>query len=232
MKAWLIEQFYVRHRTHWLAIRMLKRRGGGELRSSLWRRLLKKQYGVSVGDYSYGPILYRGRLPRGTVVGNWCSVGRDLMVRRRDHPIERVTQHPFFYSGKLGWVETDTIPREDQNPLTIGHDVWIGDRVTILSGCRSIGNGAVLAAGAVVTKDVPPYAIVGGVPAKLLKYRFEPDVQALLEQSRWWELDVATLARVKPMLLETLTPALAGEFVGRCEELRRELRAPALIKRN
>lgn len=193
---------------------------GGLVFSQTWRELLAKYYGVHVGKYSYGPILWRDGLPRGSKVGNWCSVGRDLIVRRRNHPIERVTQHPIFYNAGLGFVERDTIETEQENPLTIGHDVWIGDRVTILSGCKSVGNGAVLAAGAVVTKDVPPYAIMGGAPAKQIKSRFSPEIQDILEETRWWELDAPELAGVRELLLETLTADRARAFAAACEEIR------------
>ena len=70
--------------------------------------------------------------------------------------------------------------------VEIGHDVWIGTNVTILPSVK-IGNGAIIAAGAVVTKDIPDYAIVGGVPAKVLKYRFSDDEIKRLNQSKWWE---------------------------------------------
>ncbi len=72
--------------------------------------------------------------------------------------------------------------------LKIGNDVWIGANVLILDGV-TIGNGAIIAAGAVVTKDVPPYAVVGGVPAKIIKYRFNKEEIDFLEQLKWWEKD-------------------------------------------
>lgn len=103
--------------------------------------------------------------------------------------------HPFFYFSRLGLVKQDTIPAASDNPLDIGDDVWIGDRVTILSGCRRIGRGAVIAAGAVVTRDVPAFAIVGGVPARLIRMRFDPEQIARIENTRWWERDIADIVK-------------------------------------
>ena len=166
--------------------------------SQNWRRILHDYHGVSVGRYSYGDILRPGVLPEGSHTGSYCSVGSELIVRRRDHPTERAVLHPFFYNAALGLVAADTIPANIDNPLAIGNDVWIGDRVTILSGCRSIGNGAVIAAGAVVTHDVPAYAVVAGVPARQLRMRFDAAAVATLEDSRWWEKDIAALIADPP----------------------------------
>lgn len=188
-----IRWLYQARRGRSIALKLCNRLEGGPFYSATLRRLLQDHHGVSVGRYSYGPVMTPGVLPRGSVVGAYCSVGSGLIVRRRDHPVERPILHPFFYNHQLGLVAHDTIQRDEDNPLTIGHDVWIGDRVTILSGCHKIGNGAVLAAGAVVTRDVPAYAIVGGVPAKLLKMRFSEDLTARLEHSRWWEKPISDL---------------------------------------
>lgn len=172
---------------------------GGWMHSHSLRRILRQYHQVEIGRYSYGDILRPAVLPKGSRVGSYCSVGTGLIVRRRNHPTERSIQHPFFYNAALGLLARDTILSDTENPLEIGHDVWIGDRVTILAGCRSIGNGAVIAAGAVVTHDVPPYAIVAGVPAKLLRMRFEPERIAMLEASRWWECDIAALIKSAPV---------------------------------
>lgn len=115
-----------------------------------------------------------------------------------DHPLGRPVLHPFFYNHRLGLLLHDTIPDNRDNPLTIGADVWIGDRVTILAGCRSIGNGAVIAAGAVVTRDVAPYTVVAGVPARPLRQRFDAARIAEIEASRWWERDPASLIQRPP----------------------------------
>ena len=173
--------------------------------SRTWRRILRDYHGADVGRYTYGDVLRAGVLPPGSTIGAYCSTGTALIIRRRNYPIERPFLHPFFYNAALGLLIKDTIPSERDNPLTVGHDVWIGDRVTILAGCRQIGNGAVLAAGAVITADVPAYAVMGGVPARLIKKRFDAARMAELEVSQWWKKDVATLIK---------TPGIDGVFGG------------------
>ncbi len=229
LRARVLERMYRSNYLHWLFRKLEQPGDRAEMHSQLLRHLLHKYHGVTVGLYSYGPPLRRGQAPSGTVIGRWCSFGRGLVIRRRNHPIERVTQHPYFFNAVHRLVDRDTIEREQDNPLVIGHDVWTGDRVTILSGCRQIGNGAVIAAGSVVTRDVPPYAIVGGVPGKVLRERYPAAVQERLEASRWWEFDLATLDRLRPMLLEPLDEARATEFALACDRLRGEAqgRAPA-----
>ncbi|MEM1232539.1 MAG: CatB-related O-acetyltransferase [Pseudomonadota bacterium] len=172
-------------------LRRLRRLDGGQVFSHNTRRLLADHHGVEIGKYSYGDILRPGVLPRGSRVGAYCSVGADLRVSRRDHPVDRPFLHPAFYNAALGLLMQDAIPANTDNPLRIGHDVWIGDRVTILGGCGEIGNGAVIGAGAVVTRDVPAYALVAGVPARTLRQRFPEAEARALEASAWWERDLA-----------------------------------------
>ena len=174
-------------------LRACARLEGGVFFSRTLRTILAQYHHVDVGRYSYGAILTPGVLPPGSRIGAYCSVGTELIIRRRDHPLELPIMHPFFYNHHLGVVPTDTIQCDTDNPLEIGNDVWIGDRVTILPGCQRIGNGAVLAAGAVVTHDVAAYDIVGGVPARIIKKRFNTDDIARLEQSQWWTLPLDAL---------------------------------------
>lgn len=187
---------YKHKRLRGLVQRLCARKG--LMRSATWRAILVQYHGADVGDYSYGSLLDPHVLPQGTTVGRYVSCGVGLIVRRRDHPVARPIMHPFFYNAALGMVDADTIAADADNPLSIGDDVWIGDRVTVLSGCKTIGRGAVLAAGAVVTRDVPAYAIMGGVPAKLIKMRFDDTQIAALETSKWWERDIATLRHDPP----------------------------------
>ena len=191
---------------------------GGGIYSETWRAILRRYHGVEIGAYTYGAVLKPGALPRGSVVGRYGSIGPGLAVRRRDHPIDRLTQHPFFYNAALGYLKGDSIRRDDENPLEIGHDVWIGDRVTILSGCARVGDGAVIAAGAVVSRDVPPFTVVGGVPARPLKARFSPEIEAKVAASRWWELDPPDLLAHREILLEPLGEEFDPARFGRMED--------------
>ena len=185
---------------------------GGELYSSTWRKILHDHHDVTVGMYTYGLVLEPCFLTKGARVGRYCSIGPDFRVYRRDHPVERLVSHPFFYSSRLGLIAKDSIPSVHENPLVIGSDVWIGGGVTILPGCRSIGTGSVVAAGSVVSRDVPEFAIVGGVPAKLIRMRFDEQTVAFLQDLRWWELPIDTLVDEFPFLLGKQTQEAVPEI--------------------
>ena len=126
-----------------LCLAIVRRVEGGEMHSDTLRCLLRNFHIVTVGRYSYGDCLVPGLLPPGTSVGNYCSVAEGLRVFRRNHPASHLSQHPFFYNAELGLLDEDAIEQIQDNPLTIGHDVWIGAGVTILPGCKNIGNGAI-----------------------------------------------------------------------------------------
>ena len=215
--------FYRIRRLRSLIRRVALRLEGGPLFSGTIRQLLRFHHGVVVGAYSYGDILRPGVLTPGSEAGAYCSVGCDLIVRRRDHPIDRISQSPLFYNRALGLLRRDTIQDDRDNPLTIGNDVWIGDRVTILSGCQHIGDGAVIAAGAVVTKNVPAYTIVGGVPAKRIRRRYSEETEARIKTSRWWSLSLSELLEFEHALqlpADTLGPDLLAKLKDRSNQSR------------
>ena len=135
-----------------------------------------------------------------TNVGNFSIIARNCVVGLGAHPTNTLSPHSIFYKKKRWkwhdeWCK-DTGFRESDSPIVIGNGVWIGMRCLILDGV-TIGDGAIVAAGAVVTKDVPPFAVVGGVPAKVLKYRFSPEMIERLMEIRWWDLPDEEITRIK-----------------------------------
>lgn len=128
---------------------------------------------VSIGNGSYGElnVVDFGGCNR-LVIKNYVSIAQHVtFVINAEHHVNHISTYPF----KVKMLKTETSESFGKGDIFVDDDVWIGYGATIMSGVH-IGQGAVIAAGAVVTKDVPPYAIVGGVPAKIIKYRFEPDM--------------------------------------------------------
>lgn len=127
-----------------------------------------------------------------TNVGRFCSIGDKVSCALGVHPLNFISTHPAFYSERYNLLssvnsfdEYSYIDREKKIMIDIGNDVWIGSHAVLLGGIQ-IGHGAVVAAGAVVTKDVPPYSIVGGVPAKVIRYRFDDETIKKLLDLQWW----------------------------------------------
>lgn len=125
-------------------------------------------------------------------MGCFCSIAPYVLCGLGRHPLETiVATSPIFYRKPSPCITLidKTIFHEEYGHINIGNDVWIGTRAIIMDGV-SIGDGAVIAAGAVVTKDVPAYAIVGGVPAKLIRYRFSKNIIEKLLKIAWWDRDI------------------------------------------
>ena len=170
-----------------LRIRLLLR---DEYEGLALREHFARRWQVEVGLYSYG-CFDPWRVPRRTRIGRYCSIAKTARILDANHPIAALTTHPFLYEARFGIVEKDLI---DPPWLEISDDVWISHNATISPGCKSIGRGAIIGAGAVVTHDVPAYAIMAGLPAKRLRDRFDAETIAAIEASRWWERDKAGLA--------------------------------------
>lgn len=174
-----------------ILFRLLRKLEAGDMKSATLRDIMRECHGVSIGAHSYGcfdPV----RFPAGTVIERYVSIGPQVHIYRRNHPMQRLSLHPYFYNANCGAQTAQDVPTA---PLKIGADAWIGGHAVILPGCKEIGRGAVVAAGAVVTKDVPAYAVVGGNPAKVIKYRFDSDAIKAAETSYWWNLQPQAVAQ-------------------------------------
>lgn len=175
------------------------------------RAYYRDNFRIDVGLYSYG-CFDRWRMPGPIRIGRYCSIASSVKSAPINHPFDAMTTHPALYERKFGVVDKDIFY---DDVLVIEDDVWIGHNVMILPGCKFVGRGAIIGAGAVVTKNVPAYAIVAGNPAKKLRDRFAPDLIAALEESRWWELDppaLRQLVRVNRDLVYHPTAASVHEW--------------------
>jgi acetyltransferase-like isoleucine patch superfamily enzyme len=154
---------------------------------------------MTMGAHSY--MRSGSRLLNVASIGRYCSIGRNVTLGEapRNHPIE--------------WVSTSlSVSHQYAIPVTfteIGNDVWIGNGAVVMAGVK-VGHGAIIALNAVVTKDVEPYQIVGGNPARAIRYRFDEPTRAALLASRWWELDHETLRELPFDNIESFLNKLSG----------------------
>lgn len=176
---------------------------------------------MGAASYSHSP------LPESVVVGRYCSIGKGLSFLDFSHPTKWLSSSVAFFRplnvrstsalstlvDRLGKEKIGDFQRHDFDPKQglsypiIEHDVWIGERVSLGMGIR-IGTGAVIAAGSVVTRDVPPYAVVAGVPAIVKRLRFEESVVERLLASRWWEYHFSDLQQLDVTQPENLLDRL------------------------
>lgn len=185
-----------------------------QLSRRAWRRrnlhngtTLKEEFdfdAVEVGNFSYGSLhVLTDNNSSHLKIGNFCSIAPEVIfIPGSDHNTTSISTFPFRVKC-MGALEGEAICKGD---IVVEDDVWIGCRSTILSGVR-IGQGAVVAAGSVVTKDVPPYAIVGGIPAKVIKYRFGQEMVEELLKVDYSRLDKTMVEQHVDDLYQPLTDA-------------------------
>ncbi len=191
----------------------------GVITSYLQRRKLRKQWrkrnshnmttltgkyimdNISAGKGSYGNIHVLNFDPETKLqIGHFCSIAPNVaFIAGADHYTDRISTFPFLTK----YVDGNTLEGLSKGDIIVEDDVWLGYGATILSGVH-IGQGAVIAAGSVVAKDVPPYAIVGGVPAKIIKYRFEPGMIEELLKIDYSKLESADICAQIDDLYEKL----------------------------
>ncbi len=173
-----------------LAVRLINRLEGGEIYSTSLREIFRKYHGVEIGAYTHGGCFVPHAFGRNTTIGRYSSIARTAFAATLDHPTEFKGMHGFFFNSNLGY--TDHVREYGQ--LSVGNDVWLGHNAVISSNVTSIGDGAVIGAGAVVFKDVPPYAVVVGNPGRVVRYRFDPETIERLRAEAWWERDIDDIA--------------------------------------
>jgi len=180
--------------------KIVSAREGGEPYSHTLRSILRDYHGVDIGMYTHGACFIPGRCDRFTTIGRYCSIAANVRVLNRNHPMDFKSTHGFFFNPLGGYTKEHLV---DYTPLSIGNDVWIGFGAIIMPSVSNIADGVVIAAGAVLNKDVPPYAVVVGNPARVVRYRFSKEVINELLESKWWEKD---MDEIKPYIEEYQQP--------------------------
>ena len=210
---------YIRNRYWKNWIRKHKCKVSGGLHSLHKRSTLRLEEGVSLGHMIIEPknlkigahtyIRSDCVLTAVSSIGRFCSIGTGCVIgqEKGGHPSTWLSSHPFQYTN------TGLTYDPEISDVTIGHDVWIGHSAMILEGV-TVGTGAIIATRSVVAHDVPPYAVVAGVPAKVVKYRHTPELISELLNSKWWDCDIDSL---RDLPLNDPTAALPM-----LEELRKE----------
>lgn len=160
--------------------------------------------GVEIGDHTfineYTRVDFNCRS-----IGKYCSISHNVKIGMGPHPLGYFSTSPVFYSKARGFSGKELYDEIAEKGYTsVGNDVFIAANAIILAGV-TVGDGSVVAAGSIVTKDVPPYAIVAGNPARIVRYRFDEETRRRLLESRWWDMDVNSLldiseVDVKPFL--------------------------------
>ena len=189
-----------------------------------------RTHGFSIGAYSYGrPKVRFARAGRRLTIGRYCSIADHVEIMLGgDHRLGWVSTYPFAaMCGLWPGAQAPADYQSSRGDVTIGSDVWLGSGCLILSGV-TIGHGAVVAARAVVTRDVPPYAVVAGNPARVVRHRFDADTVADLLDTAWWERDPCTVSALVPLLqsgrvaelVAEMTSAFACASLGICPTVR------------
>lgn len=169
-----------------VALRIATEREGGEFRSTTLRQIFRTFHGVDVGMFTHGGCFVAHAFGPGTTIGRYSSIARTAFAATLNHPMDRKSMHGYFFNPTLGY--TDVV--REYSPLAIGNDVWMGHNSIIMPSVSTVGDGAVIGAGAVAFKDVPPYAVVVGNPGRVVRYRFSAETIERLLEERWWEQSI------------------------------------------
>ncbi len=177
----------------------------GVTRTCYLKNIIKNPQ-IIVGDYTYYDdpddvynfeknVLYLFEFIQDKlIIGKFCQIatGTRFIMNGANHPLDGVSTYPFKVFGK-SWQDASLTP-VTKGDTVIGHDVWIGNSVTFMPGVQ-VGDGAIIATGSIVTKDVEPYSIVGGNPAKPIRKRFDDETIAFLLELKWWDWDMDKITK-------------------------------------
>ncbi len=168
----------------------LRRVEASELTSPTLREIFARYWGVEIGMYTHGGCFTPWAVDPQTTIGRYCSIAHGARLITLNHPLSFKGTSGLFFNPELRLTDRWLV---EANPLEVGNDVWIGANAVVMPEVNRIGDGAVIGAGAVVSKDVPPYAVVLGNPGRVVKYRFDEETIARLLEERWWDNDLADL---------------------------------------
>lgn len=201
--------WYLKNRSHIGSGAIIKNSSLGiNVRVGMLSTIINSQIGdyARVGEFNkinnstLGMFSYTGSNTRlqNCKIGNYTSISWNVTIGPPEHKLDEITTHTFSYDPVWDVVDNELYDQFSK-PCEVGHDVWIGANVVILRGAK-VGTGAIIGAGAVVTKDIPDYAIAVGVPARVIKYRFPRDVIKHITRSKWWEYPPETaLTKIKQL---------------------------------
>jgi acetyltransferase-like isoleucine patch superfamily enzyme/acyl carrier protein len=176
-----------------LLYKLIVKLEGDESTTRTLRRIWDEYYDVQVGDYTIGGFdLFRFR--PGTSIGRYCSISRTARTETGNHPMNTLSTNAFFFNPAKNFTSAEFVPRVR---LRIGNDVFLGHNVHVIAPTQEIGDGAVLGSGSIVMGNVPPFAVMMGYPAHVVRYRFSKDAIEEILKNPWWEKDLDELAAVK-----------------------------------
>ncbi len=187
-------------------LRLDQRRWGEDETPFVAQTRLRLQYevdhrGWTIGDHTFGKPLVYSSGPERLHIGRYCSIGDDVTIVLANHRPELLTTYPFaLYRNHWPGAPAGLVDHAGKGDVVIGSDVWIGHGAMIMPGVR-IGDGAVIGGQAVVTRSVKPYAVVGGNPARLIRFRFDAETVRQLLQLRWWDWPDERVEHCIPQLL-------------------------------
>lgn len=169
-----------------------------ELSDLVYLGFSARLHNCKVGKYTR---IKPGCVLKNAIIGKYCSIANEVMIGLGQHPTNLLSTNSIFYKTGITGRFARQIDYEEEKTTYVGNDVWIGNGAVIMDGVK-IGDGAIIASRAVVTKSIPPYAVAGGVPAKVIKYRFSDDVIKAIEDSKWWDLSDDTIEKILPIFTQ------------------------------